>query len=361
MNEENKINERYKIKTIFKYNKYKRPNELKEVRLKKKSPGFNLVSLKARHRLHIFKQILSKYEYKDYIRKCKNMYSISSLMNNQYSMSDLYLSERSNMPDIINLYNKIDSKLGLKTLKFGKMKKIKKINDSNKNKLSFSGKNIFGNYSTKNEISEDSSQINKRESFSESKKNFFFQRKNKRIKTICYNVKKLDLFSLRDKTRRNSFNEKSMNIKTTYKLQKLLSENNIKNKILSYNDENSLKDNKKNDDNSSKKIHTYNGPNNMAFSPLLPKFKIRDKKNIKNKSYNKILLKEKPNNDLNAITRIKLNKFPLSNKNRCYSITHFGAIVYNNSIFRNKGIERFLPQYDKLPLLYNNSIYKKEN
>ena len=360
MNEENKINERYTIKTIYKYNKYKRPNELKEVHLKKKSPGFNLVSLKARHRLNIFKQILSKYEYKDYIRKCKNMYSISSLMNNQYSMSDLYLSERSNMPDIINLYNKIDSKLGLKKIKFGKIKKIKNIN-SNKNKLSLSGTNIFGNYSTKNEMSKDFSQINKRESFSESKKNFFFQRKYKRIKTICYNVKKVDLFSLRDKIRRNSLNDRSMNIKTTYKLQKLLSENNIKNKILSYNDENSLKDNKNKNDNSSKKIHSYNGPNNMAFSPLLPKFKIRDKNNTKNKSYNKIILKEKPNNDLNAIKSIKLKKFPLSNKNRCYSITHFGAIIYNNSIFRNKGIERFLPQYDNLPLLYNNSICKKEN
>ena len=55
------------------------------------------------------------------------MYSISSLMNSHYSISDLYHTERTNIPNIINLFNKIDSQLSPKKMQY---KKIKKIEDS---------------------------------------------------------------------------------------------------------------------------------------------------------------------------------------------------------------------------------------
>ena len=54
MEEENKINAK-----ISKNRGASNKNiEVKEIRLEKMSPGFNLVSLKARHRLNIFKKII---------------------------------------------------------------------------------------------------------------------------------------------------------------------------------------------------------------------------------------------------------------------------------------------------------------
>ena len=63
-------------------------------KLNKINPEFNLIALKARYRLKDFQRILPRKDYNDYFKKCKNMYSVGSAMNKQYSMSDLYSYEK---------------------------------------------------------------------------------------------------------------------------------------------------------------------------------------------------------------------------------------------------------------------------
>mgnify|MGYP006935976027 CR=1 FL=1 len=70
---------------------------------------------------------------------------------------------------------------------------------------------------------------------------------------------------------------------------------------------------------------------------------------------------EKTNDaDFKTMLNVKSANFPLSNKYKGYSLTHFGAIKYNNSIFRNKGIENYLPDYYNLPILYQYSNMNKK-
>lgn len=332
MNEENKTNISNSVKTFSKINI---PQGIQQSFIKQKNSGFNLVSLKARHRLNLFKQILSKYEYKDYIRKCKNMYSISSYMNNHYSMSDLYHSERANIPDIISLFNKIDSKLNPKIMK---LKKIKKsiIIDSKRGKdnISMPVTNILEN----NKYNKIAVKFNKSCSFDENNRNIEFNRKNIRNKTINYKIKKLHIMPLRSNIKMKTFhiNDNLMN-ETTFQLTKNNNEksiNSVKNNMLL---------------NSSERT-----PKNISFSPLLPKFKIKLKNN-KIKGKNMMNMNRNNYKDMNEIKNtIKLTQIPLSTRSNYFSITHYGAIIYKNSILRKKGIENFLPNYYNLPFIYSN-------
>ena len=358
MIEENKLNEKNTIKNASKYNI---PEGIKQNFLKKKNPGFNLVSLKARQRLNLFKKILSKYEYKDYIRKCKNMYSISSVMNNNYSISELYLSERKNMPDILKLYNKIDSKLNPNKLKYKKINKsiINNSIRSNRDNMSLSHTNVFENNNPNNEMIKCD---NKNASSSENS----FQRKNLRNKTINYNMKKLNFFTFRPNLKRKSFIENLSNRKLS---------KNIYYKIANFNEDSSM-DKKLNNSNKKslnslnnnilfKSIPSERSPNNISFSPLLPKFKTSRAINEKNKNIyiNKLKLKKICFNDFKEPNNgLKIKQYPLSTKNKDFTITHYGAIIYKNSILRNKAIENLLPQYYNLPILYNNmnKILKKK-
>ena len=94
----------------------------KIIKLKKINPDFNLVSLKARYRLKDFKRILPYKDYNDYFNKCKNMYSVGSAMNKQYSMSDLYSYEQISSEQA----NKSFQSINLKILKDKKKCKLSK-------------------------------------------------------------------------------------------------------------------------------------------------------------------------------------------------------------------------------------------
>ena len=326
MDEENETNEKNEIKTISKINK---PYEIKEVSLEKKNPGFNLVSLKARNRLNLFKKVLTKYEYKDYIRKCKNMYSISSLMNNHYSMSDLYNTEKANIPDIIYLFNKIDDKLESKKVKFKIFKKnnIKNIQDN----TSLYNNNENNNFNNELIKLHNNDNISKIKNNQESKE---FLSKNNLI-----------YFSSNKNNQNNSCEFPKNNImnKTTSQIQKNKNENKRKN----YN--NSVK--LKNHNISMINIRSYGNPENTVYNNILLNVKSKNK-GINEKNIKKIIDK-KYFNDSHKNKSPNLKLFSMPNRNGSYSITHFGGIIYNNSLYRNKSIENFLPNYCNLPLLYN--------
>ena len=379
MEEENKINE---IKLSLKIDSYKEKNNNF---YKKKNAGFNLVSLKARQRLNYFKQILSKYDYKDYIRKCKNMYSISSFMNNHYSMSDLYLSERKNMPNIMDLFNKLDSKINPQKIKL-KTNSINNKNDfSRKENKSFSQikTNIMDNNISNNE----SLKLNNKLNLSEDNRNIY-KRKNIKNKTINYNIQKFNFFNFnkRINIKRKSYNginiKNFMNISTNnyknithdnnilkhYKkiitndnnYKKITIDNNIINnniKILSYNDKKSL--NSKNI--ILKILQNDRSLNNISSRPLLPKYKIKQYNSKKNNKIIQEILKKPYSHDNNDIKNKNIFKFPLSSRDKDISFTHYGAIIYNNSIFRNIRIENFLSNYYKLPLIYKNNYKTIKN
>ena len=81
--EENKINSRQITPKNFKKN----IKETVEISLGRPNPAFNLISIKARYRYHQIKNSFSKYDYKAYMRRCKNMYSISSKMSSDRNIS----------------------------------------------------------------------------------------------------------------------------------------------------------------------------------------------------------------------------------------------------------------------------------
>ena len=84
--EENKINS----SPISPKKSPKNNKEIIEVEIGRPNPAFNLISIKARYRFHQIKKNFSKNDYKNYMRKCKNMYSISSKMSSEMKMSEIY-------------------------------------------------------------------------------------------------------------------------------------------------------------------------------------------------------------------------------------------------------------------------------
>ena len=94
---------------------------------------------------------------------------------------------------------------------------------------------------------------------------------------------------------------------------------------------------------------------NKTFSPSF-----KAKKLISNK------IQENIENDINirdnnpkkksedyGLYNFKTKQTPLSGKSTGMTITNFGAIIYNNSIYRNKNISNFLYNNQILPLIYS--------
>ena len=324
-------------KNISKYGK-KINIQVKEIRLEKMSPGFNFVSLKARHRLNELKNLFSKSEYREYIRKCKNMYSISSIMNNKFSISDLYLREKYDINEIISVFNKIDSKLDSQKIKVVTTKR-NKINNSFKNKQKTS-LNFFKN----------NSNFEKFKSITNYNKN---NKNSEDNNSLCSMYKNMNYNSYDgDNILSSNINEASSN----NQISKTTCENKNKKNIIS-NFKAQYSFNLKNDN-----IHNII-LKNKDFNPKGNLSKISNNKNnkiiddAKNETTNNIKMPKlnKCLSDCNGILNIQSKQYPLSCKNNNFNITKFGAIIYNHSMFRNKNIINFIPKNYNLPLLYKNN------
>ena len=138
--EESKVNNKY----YSPKNLNKRGKKILEIHLGRPNPAFNLVSIKARYRFHQMKNKFNKKDYEAYLRRCKNMYSISSRMSAEMNMSDIYHEEKKNINDIINIYGKIDDKTSSKRIRLNKYKESNLSNNYLKGK-SLSELNIFKN------------------------------------------------------------------------------------------------------------------------------------------------------------------------------------------------------------------------
>lgn len=334
MDEENKVcNKSNKISKNIDNN-----IETKEIRLEKMSPGFNLVSLKARHRLNKLEKIFSKSEYKDYIRKCKNMYSISSVMNNKYSISDLYVREKYDINDIVSIYNIIDSKLDSQKIKVTRMKK-NNIKSGSMDK-SLSCTNFYRNKSNFEKF-KSNSKLNKRNNNNGiSKNNNSSNNIIEECKNVSFNNNKNMNHTFYDASNNKSISNgvylnNPMN-KTSYEVK------DNKNKILNYKNQISIKSNKNKEFSKTSYASFFSSSKNDKSANV-----------DKNENENKIK-RRKLNKTNSAIYRLQPKQFPLSCKNRGFTITQFGAIIYNHSMFRNKNIVNLLPKYYNLPLLYNN-------
>ena len=174
------------------------------------------------------------------------------------------------------------------------------------------------------------------------------ERKCLRNKTISYNIQKINCFNFNQRTniKRNSHNIKFFINQTLNHSNKTIRDNNIKDNESDY-----FKKKLNSNNIFFKSIQSDRSPNNISLSPLISKYKIKKINSEKNKTiFNERIkkLQFKYNNEIR-----NKNIIPFSTKNKNFSITHYGAIIYNNSILRKKGIENFLPNYYNLPLLYN--------
>ena len=318
--------------------------EIKEIRLGKMSPGFNLVSLKARNRLNIFKQLFSKSEYRDYFRKCKNMYSISSLMNKKFSMNDLYRNEKSNINDIISIYNKIDSKLDSQKIKVINIKK-NKINKILNNK-SLSATNFYKNKIDFENSKSNNSLLNIIQVMGSTNNGFA----NNSINQINSNENSIINVNNNNKIFR-SFNENQNNAnnllinqmtKTTYP--------NKNNKLFNYKRQLSFRKNYSTNDLLKIKnkgiIYSSSPPTfyNLKHSKVL----INNKKGSNSKA------ESNKNNDYEGIYFFQTKQHPKSCINNCFTITQFGGLIHQNSLLRSKKIVDFVPNNSDLPLIYKN-------
>ena len=110
------------------------------------SPSINFASLKARLRLNEFKKKFSKKDYNNYFQKSNNMNSVTSTMNKNRSLSDLYHSEQKNSKEIKKEISLIDEEI----IKL--RKKVKNINLKYKLRLK-------NNYKTNENIKKDKNNI----------------------------------------------------------------------------------------------------------------------------------------------------------------------------------------------------------
>ena len=280
--------------------------EVIEISLGRPNPAYNLVSIKARYRFHQIKQNFSKLDYNAYIRRCKNMYSISSKMSSELDVSDIYHEEKKNINGILDIFHRIDDKISSKRIRLTKFKK-----DSGKIKMlkekSLSAINLYKvkpNLSkfriTSNDFSNLSNNINLQSRKLNANKNNNSHIKNKKMNsTYCSNFK-------------GDFS-------------------------------NILINSKMNDTNF-----------NKTFSPSFNNKNIilnKKKENIENKNTN--IYNPKKISEEYGLYNFKTKQSPLSGKSTGLTITNFGAIIYNNSIFRNKNISNFLYNNQSLPLIYS--------
>ena len=293
--EENKINS-----SPLSPKKSKKNNkEIIEVEIGRPNPAFNLISIKARYRFHQIKKNFSKNDYKNYMRKCKNMYSISSKMSSEMKMSEIYESEKQNINDILNIYHELYDKISSKRIRLTRVKKEKPI--LLKEKLSLSAINT-----NKEKLSET---------------------KSKSIKDIKHGIVNLKYQTINMNKNINN-NDNNLNTFFSDTLRGNFSNNMIKNRMR-----------KK----EFKKIlnHSYKDG------------KINTNKNFENME-NDVNNDIKKKNENSELINLKLKQTPLSCKSNGLTITNFGAIIYKNSIFRSKNISHFLHNGNQiLPFIYN--------
>ena len=272
------------------------------------------------------------------------MYSISSVMNNKYSISDLYQREKYDINDIVSVFNKIDSKLDSQKIKVTRIKK-----DNSKNILKGKSKtsiNFFKNNSNFETFKSNSNILLKAQGNNEDNSSLFLNNNNKKMNFTSYEAKSNNLSNF-------NFNETSINnqmSKTNYN-----SHRNKKSNILNYKTNYSLRNVKNNffsDINKNKEF------SNTAYPTLFSKYKENKViiNNNKKENKNKIKLSKlnRSNSDFSGIFNMESKQYPLSCKNNCFNITKFGAIIYNHSMFRNKNIVNFVPNNCNLPLMYKN-------
>ena len=318
--EENKINSDEIIPKKIKKEKI----ETVEMRLDQPNPAFNLISLKARYRLQQIKQNFSKGDYNAYIRRCKNMYSISSKMSSEMSISDIYIEEKKNFNDIAAMFQKIYNQVSSKRIKFTKLKR-----DNNKIKLfkqkSLSQVNFYKNNSDLN----------------------FYKDEFKKYKIIKHkNKSQTDVMKFTaPKLKVHNFNKKNFPKSPSTNFKGDFSNLLINNKMNNTNSNLAKEENNK--------IHVIENDNinmnNKSFN-----FSYKVKKNIINRNLDKIdNNKSKKVAEFYGIYNSESKQLPLSGKSTGLSITNFGAIIYNNSFFRNKKISNFIHNYQSLPLIYN--------
>ena len=297
-----------------------------EINIGPPNPAFNLVSLKARYRLHLIKQNYTKNDYNDYIRKCKNMYSISSKMSSDMNMSDIYNQEKAGINNILNIFRKIDEKTSSSRIRLRKFKK-----DNSKAKYlkekSLSALNIFKDYSKLTNLKMTTNKLNT-------------DRNEIKYKTHKINLRKSkdDMFNLNNVKKMNS--TFSSNFRSN--VSNIVIKNIINNNTNQNNNNNFIKKTK----NSS-----YEEKNNLVktFNSL-----IINKKSIMNK-IPECIENEKPKKfyNLTGLYNFKSKQSPISAKSDGITITRYGGIVFNDSFFRKKGISNFLYNKVNLPIIYS--------
>ena len=293
--EENKINS----SPISPKKSPKNNKEIIEVEIGRPNPAFNLISIKARYRFHQIKKNFSKNDYKNYMRKCKNMYSISSKMSSEMKMSEIYESEKQNINDILNIYHELYDKISSKRIRLTRVKKEKPI--LLKEKLSLSAINT-----NKEKLSET---------------------KSKSIKDLKHGIVNLKYQTINMNKNINN-NDNNLNTFFSDTLRGNFSNNMIKNRM-----------------------------RKKEFKKIL-NHSYKDGKMITNKNFdsmeNDVNNNIKKNNENNELINLKLKQTPLSCKSNGLTITNFGAIIYKNSIFRSKNISHFLHNGNQiLPFIYN--------
>ena len=325
--EENKINSRQITPKKFKKN----DKETVEISLGRPNPAFNLISIKARYRYHQIKNSFSKYDYKAYMRRCKNMYSISSKMSSELNMSEIYHGEKQNIDGILDIYHRIDDKISSKRIR---LTKVKKNNPKFKllKEKSLSAVNIL----------RETPNIDK---FKISSNDF-----DKDGNDIKFQTQKL-----KENKNRNINNDKKLSSTFSSNFKGDFSNIFINSKMANSN----AKLKKKESNNYKIKKNLFFDENKNRFNKTFsPSFKA--KKLISNK------IQENIENDINirdnnpkkksedyGLYNFKTKQTPLSGKSTGMTITNFGAIIYNNSIYRNKNISNFLYNNQILPLIYS--------
>jgi len=303
--EENKVNNRY-----FSPKNYNKGNkETVEIRLGKQNPAFNLVSIKARYRFHLLKNSLKKDEYDEYLRRCKNMYSKSCQMSAERNISDICLEENFNIFDIKKIYKKIDDKISSKRIRLNKYKEDNLTNDNLKKDTNFNDK-----------IREITKQPYYNEFFNENKDNSILLRwnLNENNRVDFNNYKKMSsTHSSKFIISNNLLNNNKM-IKTNYKIT-----------------------NKGNMNKKGKSSFGKNKKINKTFNPFANNAEILEENN------------KKQTTGLEGLYNYKTKQIPISGTSKGMTITNFGAIIYNNSIYRNKGISNLIYNSQSLPLIYN--------
>ena len=302
--------------------------EIIEMHIGRPNPAFNLVSIKARYRLHLIKQNYSKNDYNDYIRRCKNMYSISSKMSSDMNMSDIYYQEKKGISNILNIFKKIDDKVSSNRIRLTKYKK-----DNSKKKYlkekSLSAVNIF----------EDKSKL----ANLKMTPNKFNNIRNE----IKFKTEKISLKNSKDNMF-NLNNIKKMNSTFSSNFKSNFSNMNINNNNINIDNNNQ---NNKNICLNKTKNSTFEEKKNfgLKFKPL-----IINKKASMNKSP-EYIENDRPKKvyNLNGLFNFKSKQSPISAKSDGITITNYGGIVFNDSFFRKKTISNFLYNNVNLPIIYS--------